>query len=1127
MKCASCQHENTVGAKFCEECAAPLGKSCDSCGTFASSTAKFCPECGCPLNPVTSPRLDSPNGHTLGRLADNILRSRAEFEDERKQVTVLFADITDSSDLVATHDAEVVRKLFLNPILERMIEAVHYYGGTLYSVRGDGIMALFGTPLALEDHAVRGCYAGLRMQESVGRHAEELQRSHRVSIKIRVGLASGEIVEHIINNDPNRDNNVVGQTAWLASRMEQMATPGSILATMETFDLAEGYVAMKPLGFVAVKGFPVPVQVHEVTGPGAARNRLHISTRRGLTRFVGRDIELQQLRRALRRGRDSGGQVVAIVGEAGVGKSRLAHEFLHSSHTTEWLVLEASSTAYAHSTPYLPITGLLHHYFKIDSHDGKRLIHEKVTDKIMTLDPALRETIPPLLDLLDGLNDGHPFRSLDPLMHRRQTYQAVIQLLMTESRNRPVVAVVEDLHWNDALTLGLLNELVVAAQQSCFVLLVTYRPNYTDEWKNRPNYLQLRLNPLAAESLADLLQSLLGSDQGLAALKSFLVERASGNPFFLEEIVRSFVDTGVLEGERGRYRLARPFSNTDVPPTVRAVLAARIDSLPAAEKQLLQMASVVGREVPFTLLNAISGLKDDRLRRLLDNLQTAELLLTTRLFPDVQYTFKHYLTHEVTYSAVLRERRREIHARVVDAIEKLHGDRLSEHVDRLAHHAVQGELQEKAVSYLRQAGGRAAARFALSDARVWFEQALNILSALPESKILLELAFEIHLEVRAVLRQLGAVRQMLEHLRQAEAIAERLEDDYRRCQVCAFITNVQSTLGELDSALVTGARALEFASRLGDPRLRIVTISALEQACHYRGEYVRVAESAPRDLTALPADWSHEFFGMAVPASVFVRAWLIMSLAELGRFVEAYKYVEEAIQIAEPTQHAHTIGWAHLAAAMLHLVKGNWAKALSRIEPWISMFRTGNVVMHLPWAIASFAWALAEIGEGSEALIRVHEAEELLDQQAAMGIVGHCGWAYHSVGRACLLLGQFDEARRLGHRSVELSRGHPGFMAYALRLLGDLVTCSDQLAAESGVAYYQQALSLAELHRMRPLVARCHLGMGQLYLRTDKSNDAREHLTTAIRMHREMDLEFRLGQEEADIIVDELEKHAN
>jgi class 3 adenylate cyclase/tetratricopeptide (TPR) repeat protein len=1113
MKCLECQHENTLEAKFCEACAAPLARACANCGSEVSPTAKFCSQCGHPLLPVAdTTRFASPKSYTPQHLAERILTSRAALEGERKQVTVLFADIKGSMELLADRDAEAAQKLLFDPVLDRMIEAVHRYEGTVHRVMGDGIMALFGAPLAVEDHAVRACYAGLRMQETVTRYAEEVQRSDGVQVAIRVGLNSGEIVVRAIGNDLHMDYTVVGQTAHLANRMEQMAKPGSVLTTADTLRLAEGYVAMEPLGLVPVRGLADPVEIYEVTGAGA-QTRLQAAAGRGLTRFVGRDVQVAQLLRAQQLAGHGRGQVVAIIGEAGVGKSRLVHEFLHSYRTAGWLVLESNTASYGRATPYLPVIELLRRYFKINVHDSTQSIREKISDRILALDSALQDSLPQLLDLLDALDDEHPFRSLDPIHHRQYTYQAVTRLLLSETRLQPVVAVVEDLHWNDALTLGLLNELVVATQNARLLLVVNYRPEYRDEWRNQPNYHQLRLDPLASESLADLLQALLGSDPNLTTLKSFLVERASGNPFFVEEIVRSLVDTGVLEGVRGRYGLARPFSSIEVPPTVRAVLAARIDALPAAEKRLLEEAAVIGHDVPFTPLHAICGLTEDRLRGLLDNLQASEFLHATQIFPDLQYTFKHSLTHDVTYSGVLHERRRDIHARAVVAIEQLYADRLGEQVERLAHHAMRGEKREKAVHYLWQAGGKAAARSALSDARGRFEQALGVLDALPESRAALEQAFEIRLELRRVLRQLGEGRTMLECLREAEALAERLGDDRRRGLVYALMTTVHSTLDELDEALATGTRALEIAERLEDLRLRIVATSHLEQVYYYRGEYRRVFDN----LAALPAGGVDEYSGMAALPSVFSRAYSIMSLAELGRFAEAAKYAAEAIQIAEPTEHVFTIGWAYFGASMLHLVKGDWATAHSRVEHWIAMHRTGNVAMLLPWGVPASAWVLAQLGEASEALNRVREGEQLLEHQAARGIFGYRGWAYGAMGRACLLLGQLDEARRLGDRAVEFSRHQPGFTAHALRLLGDIATHPDRFDAERGEAHYREALALARLHGMHPLVAHCHLGLGKLYRRIGETEHAHENLTAATTMYREMDMRFWLDQEEAEM----------
>jgi class 3 adenylate cyclase/tetratricopeptide (TPR) repeat protein len=1078
-----------------------------------SSAAKFCPECGRVLDSVgNDPSFPSLKSCTPPGFADKILTSKAAPEGERKQVTVLFADIKSSMELHAGRDPEAAQKLF-DPVLERMSEAVHHYGGTVNRVMGDGIMALFGAPIAHEDHAVRACYAGLRMQKTVAQYADQIRRSQGVTVTIRVGLNSGEIVVCALGrNNLHMDYTVVGQAANLAARMEQIAKPGSVITTADTLRLAEGYVATKPLGPVPIAGLAHPVQVYEVTDVGDSRTRLQIAARRGLTRFVGRDVELEQFRRAGQLAGLDQGQVLAIVGEAGVGKSRLVREFVHLEDPAGLLVLQTNSPSYGRTTTYLPFVELLRNYFKITIYDSTELMRDKVTSKILTLDASLKDAIPPILDLLDALDERDPFRSLDLVQHRQYTCQAVVRLLLSESRVQPVVAIFEDLQWSDTLSLSLLNDIAISTQNARLLLVVTYRPEFRDQWRNRPNYHELRLDPLSSEGLAEFLEAVLGTDQSLCPVKTFLRQRASGNALFVEEIVRGLIDTGMLEGARGSYRLAKPFFSIEVPPTLQAVLAARIDALPTAEKQLLQEAAVIGYDVPFALLHAICGLSKDRVRDLLDNLQTAEFLYSTRLFPDLQYTFRHSLTHEVTYNGMLHERRGDIHARVVSAIERLYADRLSEQAEQLAYHAVRGDLQEKAVRYLRQAGAKAAARSAILEARASLEQALDVLKSLPVNQATTEQGFEIRLELRPVLRQLGEGRQMLELLREAEAISELLKDDLRRGLVCAFMTTVLSTFDELDEALVTGNRALEIAQREGDLKLRILSTSYLEQTYYYRGEYKHVVKFAMDNIKALPADWVHEYFGMAVPASIFDRAWLIMSLAELGRFAEAATYEAEAIQLAELTQHAHTMGFAQFAGCMLHLLRGNWAGARPLGENWIKTCHRLQTPSLLPWAVASSAWVLAQLGEATEALNRIRNAEALLEHQKAREIGQHRSWAYAALGRAYLLLGQLDEALRLGRRSAECSQCHPGFAAHALHLLGDIRAHPDRFDAGRGATYYQEALALAQLYGMRPLVAHCHFGLGRLYRRSGKLEHSQENLTAATAMYRELGMDFWLEQ---------------
>jgi class 3 adenylate cyclase/tetratricopeptide (TPR) repeat protein len=1114
MRCPACQHENPAGQKFCGECGARLASMCPSCSASNPPGQKFCGECGTALGEgAAGARFAAPAIYTPKHLAERILTSKAALEGERKQVTVLFADLKGSMELLADRDPEEARKL-LDPVLERMMEAVHRYEGTVNQVMGDGIMALFGAPVAHEDHAVRACYAALRMQELVTRYAEDARRTHGVNVQMRVGLNSGEVVVRAIGGDLHMDYTAVGQTTHLAARLEQLASPGSILLAGSTLVLVEGYVAVKPLGPVPVKGLAEPVEIYELAGAGPARTRLQAAARRGLTRFVGRDAELEQLRRAQQLAGNGHGQVAALVGEAGVGKSRLVYEFTHSHRLHNWLVLESASVSYGKATSYLPVIDLLKGYFKIQDRDDLREIREKVTGKLLTLDESLKPTLPAFLALLDVPVDDPVWRALDPGQRRQRTLDAVRRLLLREAREQSLLLIFEDLHWIDSETQALLDNLVDSLASTRLLLLLNYRPEYTHTWGSKTSYTQMRLDALPAESAGELLDALLGGDPGLAPLKELLVKR--GNPFFLEETVRTLVETKALTGERGRYRLTQPVQTLQVPPTVQTMLAARIDRLSPEDKRLLQVASVIGKDVPFTLLQALAELPDEALRRGLDHLQAAEFVYEAGLFPDIEYSFKHALTHEVTHGGLLQERRRELHARVVDAIETLHGDRLGGEIERLAHHALRGELREKAVHYLRQAGLKAAAR-STPEARVWFDQALEVLAALPVTPSTLEQAFDIRLELRPVLNNLGEVGRALERTREAETIAERLNDDRRRGRVCALMTNIHTLLGKLDEALASGSRALEIAGRLGDLRLRILSTSYLEQVHYYHGDCERVVELVTDNLTALPPDWAQEYFGMGAPPSVWDRSWRVMSLAQLGRFAEAAEDEAEAIRLAEPTHHASTVSLAYFAAATLHLVKGEWVRARSVSERWIAVVRAGNVALQLPWSVASSAWALARLGEANEALERFREGEELVARVADRGIVGNRGWAYQALGRAGLLLGRLDEARRLGDRAVESSPSHPGFAAHARHLLGDIATHPDRFDAERGEAHYREALALAEPRSMRPLVAHCHLGLGKLYRRTGDREQAHEHLTAATTMYREMGMRFWLEQAEAEL----------
>ena len=720
MPCPRCQRENRPQAKFCEECGAPLGRSCGHCGAALSTSAKFCSECGRSASVLPEPeaRFASPDEYTPKHLAEKILTSKSALEGERKQVTVLFADLKGSMELLADRDPEEARTL-LDPVVERMMEAVHHYEGTVNQVMGDGIMALFGAPLAHEDHAVRACYAAVRMQRRITLYADEIQRGGGTPVQIRVGLNSGEVVVRAIGSDLHMDYTAVGQTTHLAARMEQMAKPGSALVTGDTLKLVEGYVQVRPLGAVPVKGLETPTPVYELTGIVPARSRFQASAAaRGLTRFVGRESELQRLAQALERAAGGHGQAVAVVGEAGVGKSRLTWEFTRSHRTHGWLVLESGSVSYGKATPYLPVIDLLKAYFRIQERDDPRAIRERVAGKLLMLDRALEPLLtPPLLALLDVSVDDAVWHALDRAQRRQRTLEAVKQLLLRESQVQPLLVVFEDLHWIDSETQALLDGLMESLPTARVLLLVNYRPEYGHAWSRKSYYTQLRLDPLPPESAEELLQALLGGDPELQPLTRLLIERTEGNPFFLEESVRTLVETGALIGERGAYRLTGPAAVVKVPVTVEAVLAARIDRLPPEEKRLLQTSAVIGKDVPEAMVQAVAEMREEDLRRGLAHLQAAEFLYETSLFPEPVYAFKHALTQEVAYGSLLHDQRRALHARVLAAMEDAGHGRLSLNTERLAHHALKGEDWGRAVQYLHLAGRRAIAEARYASAR--------------------------------------------------------------------------------------------------------------------------------------------------------------------------------------------------------------------------------------------------------------------------------------------------------------------------------------------------------------------------------------------------------------------------
>jgi class 3 adenylate cyclase/tetratricopeptide (TPR) repeat protein len=1119
MECPGCHAHNPDDASFCEECGSRIETKCFSCGEPNRSSAKFCRKCGERLTAVAKAdapaqsKSETPDRYTPKHLAAKILYSRAAMEGERKLVTILFADLKGSMELLADRDPEEAHNL-LDPVVERMMDAVHRYEGTVNEVRGDGIMALFGAPLAHEDHALRACYAALDMQAAIQRYAEEVRRSHGVTAQIRIGINSGEVVVRTIGSDLRMDYAAVGQSTHLAARMEQLAHPGSTLLTVDTLRLAEGYIKVKSLGPIPVKGLQAPVDVYELIGTGPVRSRLSAAAARGLTRFVGRDAEVEQIRQILARSAAGHGQVVAIVGEAGVGKSRLVWEVMHSHRTEGWLMVHAGALAYGKATPYLPVVDLLRTYFQIEDRDDHRKIREKVIGKLLILDRTLEPTLPALLALLDVPIDDPAWEVLDPRARRERTLETVKRLLLRESQVQPLLVVFEDLHWIDSETQALLDSLVEGVPTTRLLLLVNYRPEYEQRWGNRTYYTQLRLDPLPPASADELLNALLGSDASLEPLKPLLIERTEGNPFFLEESVQTLVETEILAGERGSYRLVKQAGAIRVPSTVQAMLAARIDRLPAEEKRLLATAAVIGKDVPFALLQAVSDQEELALRQGLAHLQAMEFLYETALFPDLEYTFKHGLTHDVAYGTLLNEQRRQLHGQIAEAMQRLYADRLTEQVDRLAHHAFHGEQWEQAVGYLRQAGAKAAARSAYPEACAYLEQALVALSQLSENREMRQLGVDVRFDLRSALQALGDHERVFDHLRAAEALASELQDQVRLGWASAYLSQYLWRMGDPQRAEEVGQRALDIGRSRGDFALEVVANFFLGQGYFNVGDYVRASEHCRRNVTALKGEHALERFGLTGLPAVLSRMWLAWSLAERGEFAEAMQYASEALSVAETAGQAYSMAAACLSIGQVELVRGALEQAVPTLERSAGLCHSAKLHVILTTTTAVLSLTRALQGHAHETLSMLEESEA----HAPEIRIFNTSTAATALGAVYLLAGKTQEAQETAMRTAERTAKHGfrGGQARALYLLGEICARRDPTDGQQAEKHYRQAMDLAGKLAMRPLIAQCHLGLGRFYQRARNTSEAQTHLAQAVEQFREMDMPYWLKQAEED-----------
>jgi class 3 adenylate cyclase/predicted ATPase len=965
MRCSKCGSDNRTGRKFCASCGAPLVVTCFKCGAVNQPEERFCGDCGAGLaEPAAAWAAQvTPIGPGL--------ESTVPREGERKTVTALFADIKGSTELMRDLDPEEARAV-IDPVLQLMMDAVHRYDGHVVQSAGDGIFALFGAPVAHEDHPQRAVHAAIAIRDALRRRGEG--RPGRPGVEVRIGINTGEVVLRLVHTGGHTEYAPVGHAANLAARMQSAAPAGGIVISEDTQRLVEGYFELRELGPTEVKGLEEPINVYEVIGTGPLHGHFDLAVRRGLTKFVGRERELQQLARALELARGGHGQIVAVVAEAGTGKSRLFYEF-KATLPADCKVLEAYSVSHGKASAWLPVLELLRGYFGIQLQDDPATRREKVRAALTALDPALPDTESYLFALLAIAESPEPLAQMDPQIKRKRTMEVLKRIALRESLKQPVVIIFEDLHWIDDQTQALLDLLADGIANSRVLMLMNYRPEYRHEWGNKSYYTQLRLDPLGRESTEEVLAALLGNAVELAPLKRLVAEKTGGNPFFIEEMVQAMYDQGAIL-RNGEVKGARPLAQLRLPPTVQGILASRIDRLGVEEKELLQTMAVMGRESSVALIRKIASYGDGELEQMLSALQAGEFIYEQPAFPDAEYAFKHALTQKVAYASILIERRKLLHESAGDAIESLYAGRLEECCEVLAHHYSCSANTWKAVRYLHLAGQQAMRRSAHSQGIDQFHSSLELLQTLPISSEHIEQEIVLQIDMGIALGQAKGYSSLEagEAFVRARELCQQFADTPRIVDVLWGLWYFYFARAEHQAARDIAEQCMAVARRLQKQALLVQASSILGGSQLLIGDLTASGESLEYTIRRYDSQL-HGRLALRYGQDPKVSALCPMALVywHLGYPDQAMESVHQGLNLARALSDRYCQTFAHGFVGWIHLYRGEARLAEESAEAAISLSIEHGFPLWLGWGKITKGRALAELGKPDDGIDLIYQ----------------------------------------------------------------------------------------------------------------------------------------------------------
>jgi class 3 adenylate cyclase/tetratricopeptide (TPR) repeat protein len=1115
MKCPKCQFINRDGAKFCNECGHRFEIACPDCGAANRSGSKFCDECGQSLSRPAEPahrdlsfdeKIAKIQRYLPEGLTEKILSQRDRIEGERKQVTVMFCDMEGFTALTEQLGPEEAYSV-MDDVYEILIHKVHDYEGTVNEMTGDGIVALFGAPIALEDAPQRAIRSAMAIHREMTRFSDKMrkERAGALPLKMRVGIHTGPVVVGTLGNDLRVDFKAVGDTVNLASRMEDLAAPGTTYVTEETFKLTEGLFRFEALGAKEIKGKEQAVNVFQVIAPSTRRTRFDVSAERGLTPFVGRERELEILLDGFERAKAGRGQAFSIVAEAGLGKSRLLYEFRKAVANEDATFLEGKSLSYSRGIAYHPITDILKSNFDIKEDEGTRQITEKVRQGLKIMDVDETRTLPSLLELLSVEENGVERIEISPEGRKQRTIETIKTIVLKGSEMRPLIIAFEDLHWADKNSEDVLRALLETIPSARVFLIFTYRPEFVHTWAGKSYHSQLTLSRLSNRESLAMANNFLGTEYVDRNLEELILEKTEGIPFFIEEFVRSLKALNIIEEKNNEVHLAKDVQEVTIPSTVQDVIMARVDSLPAGAKEVLQTGAVIDREFSYELIRRITDLPEQELLSRLSGLKDSELLYERGIYPQTTYIFKHALTREVAYNSLLVRRRNEIHGIIGQAIEGLYSARLEEYYELLAYHYVRSEHKAKAVEYLLLANQEAVKANAAAEGKAYFDEAMSLLDTLLDTKEHREQRISLLVKQRHVFEQLLQLPEYHEVLRRYEPLVSTIRNPALEGAFYARLAYCELLHGFLDQSLKTAAKARELCESAGNEQDAVQAQGTAAWAHLMRGNFELVLDIKEKVVPRMDKRF---------PLLLYVRAMSVASRAcvELGRWDDALAEAQKGIEAAQLFADDSQISFAAWTISSVYSDKGDLSQAIEYGELAAEKASTPG---YRSWAESSLAWSRCRLGfldEGIEALaglVSMHRAARSMLMQLRYTPL---------LAEAYILAGESSKAKQTCEELFELAKwceARP-FLGSAHRLSGEIALHSDPTQAAS---HFEQAISIFRELKAENHLALAYSGMGRFYKQQGNTEQAREYLTKALEIFE------RLGTLiEPDKVREELEE---